>query len=134
MAISFALALAGCDAGAQPVGSAGPKLFPETKVARPNSAAADSFTCTVASITDGETFRCVEAEANGKQIRVRLSGVAAREKDESCTAGHPCPAAPPEAATAALDGLASGRCSTVGKSAPPVTGALRAPRYRVVRA
>jgi hypothetical protein len=46
---------------------------------------------------------------NGKQIRVRLSGVAARERDENCTAGHPCSNAPPEAATAAIEALAMGK-------------------------
>jgi endonuclease YncB( thermonuclease family) len=78
-----------------------------------------TFICTVASITDGDTFRCTELEANGKQIRVRLSGVAAREKDGTCTAGHPCPNAPPEAATAAIRALAEGRrlqCRQVGST------------------
>lgn len=63
------------------------------------------FTCTVASITDGDTLRCRELEADGKQIRVRLSGIAARERDGSCSANHPCPAASADAATAELTRL-----------------------------
>jgi endonuclease YncB( thermonuclease family) len=88
---------------------------PATRLAN----AGDGFTCTVASITDGDTFRCRETEANGRQIRVRLSGVAARERDGSCTPGHPCPEASSEAATEALAGLALGRrfeCREVGRT------------------
>lgn len=69
----------------------------------------DGFRCTVASITDGDTLRCVEEGADGRQIRVRLSGIAARETDGSCSPGHPCPIASAEAATAELSRLASGQ-------------------------
>ena len=81
--------------------------------------AAEAFSCTVASITDGDTFRCTETDAAGRQIRVRLSGVAARETDGTCNPGHPCPAASAEAATAELDRLASGQvlqCQAVGET------------------
>lgn len=84
------------------------------------SAAADTlFSCTVASVTDGDTFRCEETGEDGKQIRVRLSGVAARERDGSCSPGHPCPAASAEAATSALSDLALGQrlsCKPVGST------------------
>jgi endonuclease YncB( thermonuclease family) len=76
-----------------------------------------TFTCTVASITDGDTFRCAELEHDGRQIRVRLSGISARERDGSCSPNHPCPAASAEASTAALERLASGQslaCRQVG--------------------
>lgn len=59
--------------------------------------------CEVASITDGDTLRCADG------TRVRLSGIAARERDGSCSSGHPCPTASAEASTAALDRLASGQ-------------------------
>lgn len=75
------------------------------------------FSCTVSSITDGDTLRCIERGADGRAIRIRVSGIAARERDGSCTAGHPCPDAPPEAATAALERLAGGdrlQCQPVG--------------------
>ena len=77
------------------------------------------FTCTVASITDGDTWRCRETNAVGRQLRVRLSGVNARERDGTCNEGHPCPSAPPEAATAALTRLAAGQvlsCRGVGST------------------
>src|SRR3546814_19420403 len=80
---------------------------------------AGAFACTVASITDGDTFRCSELGDDGRQIRVRLSGVAARERDGSCSPGHPCSAASAEAATAELRRLALGHpltCPEVGST------------------
>ena len=85
--------------------------------AQPDSERGNSFTCTVASITDGDTFKCSEADESGRQIRVRLSGVAARETDGTCSPGHPCPDATAEAATVELDRLAYGQaltCQAVG--------------------
>ena len=72
-------------------------------------AASTRFVCTVASVTDGDTFRCRETEATGREIRVRLSGVSARERDRSCSPGHPCPVASAEAASAELRRLALGQ-------------------------
>lgn len=71
------------------------------------------FSCEVAHITDGDTFRCADG------TRVRLSGVSARESDGTCRLGHPCPEASAEAATAALHNLASGQvltCQAVGET------------------
>jgi endonuclease YncB( thermonuclease family) len=79
----------------------------------------ETFTCTVASITDGDTFRCEEHGADGRAIRIRLSGVAAREADNSCSPGHPCPDASAASATAALSQLAARQqlqCRQVGKT------------------
>jgi endonuclease YncB( thermonuclease family) len=70
---------------------------------RAQGAGRGSFSCTVASITDGDTFRCTDG------TRVRLSGIDARERDGSCAPGHPCASAPPEQATAALDRLIAGQ-------------------------
>lgn len=78
-----------------------------------------AFTCTVASVTDGDTFRCQEADISGRQIRVRVSGIAARETDGSCSPGHPCPSATAEAATAALSRLITGQrlsCESAGRT------------------
>ena len=69
----------------------------------------DRFPCTVAAISDGDTFRCAEEGEDGRPIRIRLSGVAARESDGSCSPGHPCPSASAEAAAAELRSLAFGR-------------------------
>lgn len=62
----------------------------------------NSFPCTVASVHDGDTFRCADG------TRIRVAGIDARELDGSCAPGHPCASAPPEAATAALDRLVDG--------------------------
>ena len=62
-----------------------------------------SFECHVSSITDGDTLRCSDG------TRVRLHAVAARESDETCRSGHPCPASSGAAATAILTQLASGQ-------------------------
>lgn len=89
----------------------------------PAAAGADpapgTFACTVTSITDGDTFRCAETDGDGRDIRIRLSGVAARERDGSCSRGHPCPSASAEAATAELRRLAQGErlaCRDVGST------------------
>lgn len=79
--------------------------------------AEERFSCTVASITDGDTLRCAERGSDGRAIRVRLSGIAARERDNSCSPGHPCPDASSEASTTALERLAAGEelsCRAVG--------------------
>jgi endonuclease YncB( thermonuclease family) len=88
-----------------------------TEPAFGKSRAGRSFDCTVAAVSDGDTFRCRETEADGRQIRVRLSGVAARERDGSCSPGHPCPEASAESAARELSALAEGRrleCRQVG--------------------
>ncbi|WP_447753282.1 thermonuclease family protein [Sphingopyxis fribergensis] len=49
-----------------------------------------AFTCTPESVWDGDgPIWCKEGP------RIRLAGIAAREIDGSCKAGHPCPAADP---------------------------------------
>ena len=72
-------------------------------------AKSSSFDCTVTRIVDGDTLVCAEPDVSGKPIRVRISGISARERDGSCRDGHPCPDATAEAATAMLEGLAGGR-------------------------
>lgn len=73
------------------------------------SGSAETFSCTVASVTDGDTFRCSELDASGRQIRVRIAGIDARERNGSCAPGHPCASASAEAATAALFDLVDGQ-------------------------
>jgi endonuclease YncB( thermonuclease family) len=68
-----------------------------------------SFECTVSSVTDGDTFRCAETGGDGRQIRVRVAGVAARERDGTCAPGHPCPSASAEAATNEMERLVAGQ-------------------------
>ena len=74
--------------------------------------------CSVAYINDGDTLRCRDG------TRIRLHAVAARESDETCSTGHPCPAASAASATAELRRLASGRtirCEPTGRSHDRVT-------------
>lgn len=76
------------------------------------------LTCIVAHITDGDTLRCRDG------VRIRLHAVAARERDGSCSPGHPCPRASALAATRELRRLAEGktiRCQTTGESHNRVT-------------
>jgi endonuclease YncB( thermonuclease family) len=71
-------------------------------------ASGEASTCTPTMIWDGDgPIHCAEGP------RIRLSGIAAREADGSCRAGHPCPDA---SAEAARDKLASllGRTTGTG--------------------
>ena len=80
------------------------------------------FSCQVSSITDGDTLRCADG------TRVRLHAVAAREKDETCRRGHPCPSASGAEATAKLTELAKGqmlRCDRTGTSYERVVAICR---------
>lgn len=59
--------------------------------------AGEAFTCTPEAVWDGDgPIWCEEGP------RIRLSGIAAREMDGSCSTGHPCPAADPLDAREAL--------------------------------
>jgi len=51
-------------------------------------AAGSTFTCTPTRVWDGDgPIWCAEGP------KIRLAGIAAREIDETCKVGHPCPAA-----------------------------------------
>lgn len=75
------------------------------------------FVCDVAFVNDGDTLRCRDG------TRVRLHAIAARETDNSCSPGHPCPTASAAASTAALTRLAGDRitCLRTGQSYERVT-------------
>ncbi len=80
--------------------------------------AAERFLCEVAYVNDGDTLRCADG------TRVRLHAVAAREVDETCSPGHPCPAATAASATTELRRLAANRtisCEPVSQSYNRVT-------------
>lgn len=79
---------------------------------------AERFLCVVAYVNDGDTLRCKDG------TRVRLHAVAAREADETCSPGHPCPAASAASATAELRRLAANQtisCEQIGQSYNRVT-------------
>lgn len=75
------------------------------------------FACDVANVNDGDTLRCEDG------TRVRLHAIAARETDESCSPGHPCPSASAAKSTSALTRLAGSRitCMRTGQSYQRVT-------------
>lgn len=75
------------------------------------------FACDVAYVNDGDTLRCRDG------TRVRLHAIAARETDNSCSPGHPCPTASAATSTAALTRLAGDRitCLRTGQSYERVT-------------
>lgn len=71
--------------------------------------AGDTFTCTPTAVWDGDgPIWCDEGP------RVRLSGIAARELDGSCSPGHPCPSKSAQEARDALVRLV-GRPTGVGQ-------------------
>lgn len=102
---------------------------PETSV-RPTAAlhtvpSRATLSCPVAHITDGDTLRCREG------TRIRLHAVAARETDETCSPGHPCPQATAAAATRELRRLAAGRtlqCEPTGRSYDRITAICWTPQ------
>lgn len=68
----------------------------------------EAFTCTPTAVWDGDgPIWCAEGQ------RIRLSGVAAREMDETCSAGHPCPEASGIAARDELVRLLGGAKETL---------------------
>lgn len=69
----------------------------------------NNFVCTVAAVTDGDTWRCLERGSDGRQLRVRLAGVNARETDGTCPGSAPCPAASEAEARAVLVPLIAGQ-------------------------
>ena len=94
------------------VGAASPQ--PVASLERP----AGRFSCVVVYVNDGDTFRCKDG------ARVRLHAVAARESDETCSPGHPCPQASAASATATLRALVSGQrlsCERTGTSYNRIT-------------
>ncbi len=77
-----------------------------------------TFSCRVVSVHDGDTLRCEDG------TRVRLHAVAAREIDETCSTGHPCPTATAATARLELVKLAENRtldCRRIGQSYNRVT-------------
>jgi len=81
----------------------------EPATARASSAGA-SQTCTVTRVHDGDgPIWCRETGADGKPVKLRLQAIAARETDETCSPGHPCPSASGAEAKAALQQLVLGR-------------------------
>lgn len=98
---------------------AGTMLWPRGEEVETAQAAARSydFACDVAYVNDGDTLRCQDG------TRVRIHAIAARETDNSCSPGHPCPTASHAESKAALERLAGPRinCVQIGTSYNRVT-------------
>lgn len=101
-----------------------PGPTPES-TAQPATPTGNMFTCTAKKVHDGDgPIWCSERGADGKPIKIRLQAIAAREIDETCSPGHPCPNASGAAAQQALEKLALGqslRCEATGTSYSRVT-------------
>ncbi len=89
----------------------------EVQIAQAATAPAYDFACEVAYVNDGDTLRCTDG------TRVRIHAIAARETDNSCSPGHPCPTASHSESKAALERLAGRRinCVRIGASYNRVT-------------
>lgn len=100
----------------------------ETASAAVDTAAGRQFPCTVQTVYDGDgPINCSEVDLAGKQVRVRLRGIEAREADNSCRYPDLCPKATGEAARAELTRLAVGRleCTSYGPSYSNVNASCR---------
>ena len=115
MAVAFIAALNWPAADA--VGHASPPATADAD-ALPSSPSETCFRCNVAYVNDGDTLRCKDG------TKIRLHAVAAREADETCSPGHPCPTASAASATAELNRLVAGktlRCEQTGRSYDRIT-------------
>ena len=95
-----------------------------------DTASGNQFPCTVQSVYDGDgPINCAETDAAGKQVRVRLRGIEAREADNSCRYENLCPEASGAEAKAQLARLAVGRldCTSFGPSYNNVDASCRNP-------
>ena len=82
------------------------------------------FSCKVTRVTDGDTLRCADG------TRVRLHAVSARESDETCSPGHPCPSASAASAARTLTEIVEGKtlsCEKVGTSYNRITAVCWTP-------
>ena len=95
-----------------------------------DTASGSQFPCTVQSVYDGDgPINCAENDTTGKQVRVRLRGIEAREADNSCRYENLCPEASGAEAKAQLTRLAVGRleCTSFGPSYNNVDASCRNP-------
>lgn len=85
---------------------------PSSQSSRPTPARGGAFSCSVKTITDGDTLRCADG------TRVRIGGIDAPEVS-ACSLGRQCVPGDGQASKRSLASLASGRtlsCRQVGTS------------------
>lgn len=95
-----------------------------------DTAAGSQFSCTVQDVYDGDgPINCAETDTSGKQVRVRLRGIEAREADNTCRYENLCPDASGQEAREQLTRLAVGRleCTSFGPSYNNVDASCRNP-------
>lgn len=95
-----------------------PQAQPASLTASAPASTEPTFSCRVANVHDGDTLRCSDG------TRIRLHAVAAREIDETCSEGHPCPTASAASARLELVKLVERRtldCRRTGESYNRVT-------------
>ena len=100
----------------------------DTGSAAVDTSAGRPFPCPVQAVYDGDgPINCTEVDLEGKQVRVRLRGIEAREVDNACRYPDLCPKATGEAAKAALTRIAVGRleCTSYGPSYSNVNASCR---------
>lgn len=93
-------------------GGVRPPLPSRSQIALAEAPADDpeDFACTVEGVHDGDgPIYCAERDRGGRKIKIRLSGLAAREIDGSCRPNQPCPDASGQEAKAELQRLSSNR-------------------------
>lgn len=92
------------------------QAVPSSRSAKPE---AELFPCTVTKVHDGDgPIWCAEGP------KLRLTAIAAREMDETCSPGHPCPSVSGAEAQRELESLATGhvlQCEKTGTSYKRVT-------------
>ena len=84
------------------------------------------FTCRVQRVVDGDTLRCQDG------THIRLHAISARERDNSCSPGHPCAMTNSDASTAHLRRLVQNKrlkCQTTGQSYERVTAICWTPNH-----
>lgn len=99
------------DFGVREVGQPVPEAKTSTQK-RPTASVGSTFSCSVATITDGDTLRCADG------TRVRIAGIDAPEMTP-CAQGRQCTPGDAAASKRALAAMAAGRtlsCQRVGTS------------------
>jgi endonuclease YncB( thermonuclease family) len=108
--VSFSVSACSPDESKEPERSQQRHIVAKEPQARdvPSVPAGDEFRCTPIRVWDGDgPLWCAEGP------RIRLSGIATREMDETCRPGQPCPEA---SATRARDNLVSLVGKPIGRS------------------
>ena len=112
ISLMLLIAVQSTDFGVREVGQPIPPPAKRSPVARPGQLPQTTFSCSVSSVTDGDTLRCADG------TRVRIAGIDAPEISP-CTQGRQCTPGDAAASKRSLATIASGRtlsCRRIGTS------------------